>query len=159
MIVREFFRACFTPVVMIGTILIAGALLVITLLFVGWARPGPIPDEPGTAVVKVIQSPTETPQPVTATSSFLATLQPSDVEIEKGSNVKIIGTGGVGLRLRYSAGLNSNVRLLGAEGEIFQVMDGPEQVDNYTWWYLENPQDRSRKGWAVANFLELVLIP
>lgn len=65
----------------------------------------------------------------------------------------IFGTGGDGLRLRYQAGLNSNVRLLGAEGELFEVMDGPETSDGYIWWYLESPDDRTRRGWAVVDFL------
>ena len=47
----------------------------------------------------------------------------------------------------------------GAEEEIFLVADGPQQVDNYTWWYLVGPFDESRHGWAVANFLRVVQNP
>jgi hypothetical protein len=159
MVLRDLLRACFTPLVMIGTLFVAVSLLAVTFLFVGWARPGPIPGEPGTAVVKVVQAPTETPIPVTDTPLASPTPQPAEGEIFQGGSVQISGTGGEGLRLRYSPGLASKVRLLGAEGEIFQVMDGPEQVDDYTWWYLENLQDRSRKGWAVAEFLKPVQVP
>lgn len=151
---RNVFRACFTPAVMIGTLLVAGLLLVATFLFVNWTRPGPIPDEPGTAIVNVIQAPTETPAPIIPTALASQTPLPDEGGIYLDGSVQVTGTGGDGLRLRFSPGLNSNVRLLGAEGEIFQVMDGPEQVDGYTWWYLENPQDRTRRGWAVAEFLQ-----
>ena len=139
---------------MIGMLFVALVLLAVTFLFVNWTRPGSIPGEPGTAMVNIVQAPTETPVPVTPTDSVNPTVQLAEGEIFQGGNVQISGTGGDGLRLRYTPGLESNVRLLGAEGEIFMVMDGPEEVDGYTWWYLENPEDRSRRGWAVAEFLK-----
>jgi hypothetical protein len=49
--------------------------------------------------------------------------------------------------------------MLGAEEEIFLVIDGPQQADNYIWWYLEGPFDDTRHGWAVSNFLRLVQNP
>ena len=151
---RRLLRACFTPMVMIGTLFVAVTLLAATFLFVNWTRPGPIPGEPGAALVNIVLAPTETPTPATPTAMVSPTPIPAEGNIYQGGIVQITGTGGDGLRLRFTPGLDSNVRLLGAEGEIFQVMDGPEQVDGYTWWYLENPQDRARRGWAVAEFLK-----
>jgi hypothetical protein len=79
--------------------------------------------------------------------------------IAVGAYVQITGTGGDGLRLRTDPGLNSEVRLLGAEAEVFQVNEGPQEADGYTWWYLVGPYDSSRRGWAVANFLAIVQNP
>jgi hypothetical protein len=157
--IRAFVRSCFTPLVMIGAFFIALLLMSAVLLFLGWSRPGPVPGPPGTAVIRVMPAPTETPIPATPTVYTSPTLASAEGEIAVGGMVKVTGTGGDGLRLRYSSGLDSKVRLLGAEGEIYQIVDGPQQADNYTWWYLENPQDRTRRGWAVADFLQAALNP
>jgi hypothetical protein len=157
--IRTTARSCFTPLVLIGAFFIALLLMSATMLFVGWSRPGPVASLPGTAVMNIIAAPTETPVPATPTAYIAPTQMSTEGEITLGGMVKVTGTGGDGLRLRYSAGLDGKVRLLGAEGEIFQIMDGPQQVDNYTWWYLENPQDRTRRGWAVADFLEAAITP
>jgi hypothetical protein len=55
--------------------------------------------------------------------------------------------------------LDSQVRLLGEESEIFRVQDGPSQKGDYTWWYLVGPYDEARRGWAVSNYLEVVQGP
>jgi hypothetical protein len=73
--------------------------------------------------------------------------------------VQIIGTGGDGLRLRDQPGLDGKVLLLGSEAEVFRVQDGPREVDGYTWWYLVGPFDETRRGWAVANYLQIVQNP
>lgn len=73
--------------------------------------------------------------------------------------MQIVGTGGDGLRLRTEPGLDSQVRLLGAEAEVFQIREGPQDVAGYTWWYLVAPYDESRQGWAVSNYLALIQNP
>ena len=73
--------------------------------------------------------------------------------------MQITGTGGDGLRLRTEPGLNADVRILGAEAEVFLVQDGPRQVDGYTWWDLVGPYDSTRRGWAVSNYLAVVQNP
>jgi hypothetical protein len=157
---RKFYRAIFNPLVFLGGFFLALLLLSGLFLLLGWSRPGPIPGSPGTAVVNIISAPTETLMPATPTSPVEITPDSNEQgEIVQGSSVEITGTAGAGLRLRFSPGLESAVRMLGAEGEIFQVMDGPQNVDNYTWWYLENPEDRTRRGWGVADFLQLRLTP
>jgi hypothetical protein len=49
--------------------------------------------------------------------------------------------------------------MLGLEGEVFLVQEGPEEVDGYSWWYLVGPFDETRRGWAVANFMAVVQNP
>jgi hypothetical protein len=150
---RVIFRSLINPWVVIGSIVIGVLLLVTTLIFIGWTRPGQAPVEAGTAVFNVIPAPTETLQPATATPPLLTPTAPLNGDLSLGAVVQVSGTGGAGLRLRFTAGLQSDVRLLGREGEIFLIKDGPEQADNYVWWYLESLEDNQRRGWAVADFL------
>lgn len=151
---RSIFRNLLNPWVILSAILIALLLLAITVTLVSWSRPGPLPMEMGTAIINVIAAPTETALPVTVPPAPSPTTPVAATgELIIGDMVEVSGTGGDGLRLRFAPGLNSQIRLLGAEGEIFQLVDGPQQSDNYIWWYLENPEDRSRRGWAVVDFL------
>jgi hypothetical protein len=76
-----------------------------------------------------------------------------------GAYVQITGTGGDGLRLRADPGLDGEVRFLALESEMFQVMDGPRQEGDYSWWFLVAPYDEKVKGWAVANYLTIVQNP
>lgn len=75
--------------------------------------------------------------------------------------MQISGTGGDGLRLRTGAGLDNEVGFLGLEAEVFQIIDGPQEADGYTWWLLEAPYDegQQRRGWAVANYLASIQNP
>jgi len=51
------------------------------------------------------------------------------------------------------------VRFLAIDGEVFQVMDGPVELDGYTWWLLQAPYDPNVQGWAVADFMIVVQNP
>lgn len=70
--------------------------------------------------------------------------------------VQISGTDGVGLKIRDSAGLNSQMVFLGGESEVFQVIDGPVEADGVIWWKLTTPYDSSRQGWASADYLTVI---
>jgi hypothetical protein len=70
-----------------------------------------------------------------------------------GDLVSIFGTGGDGLRLRNQPGLGSSIAFLGVESEVFEVKSGPNESDGYEWWYLVNPYNEEKAGWAVANYL------
>ena len=76
-----------------------------------------------------------------------------------GAYVQITGTAGAGLRFREKPGLEAPVLLLGAEAEVFRVEEGPQEIDGYVWWYLVGPYNPARRGWAVANYLEIVQNP
>lgn len=150
------------PWVFASAILLALALFG-TIVFILWySRPAVESSVPVTAVLNVLSAPTATPLPPTPTSTPPATPTipaPPPGEIAIGGYVQITGTGGDGLRLRRSAGLEQPMRLLGAEDEIFRVLDGPQELDGYEWWYLEGPYDTARSGWAVANYLEAIQGP
>jgi len=156
---RSILRGCITPWVLFGAVLISSLLMAVTFLFIWWTSQGSVPSQPGTAIVHIIAAPTAIPVLPTPTSSINATPQTSDNIILVGTSVIVSGTGGDGLRLRFSPGLESKIRLLAPDGTQLQVMDGPQQMDNYTWWYLENPGDLNQRGWAVADFLSPVPSP
>ncbi len=143
----------------LGALLFAGCLLLITLISVGWMRPYPagqvgfVP-----ADLTLIAPPTETVLPP-ATSTPSGTLTPPPGQIAIGAYVQISGTGTDGLRIRSAPGLSSDTVFSGEESETFQVKDGPQQADGYTWWYIVAPYDTTRAGWAAADFLAVVPAP
>ncbi len=112
--------------------------------------------------VTVTSTPLPLPvSPLTPTLSPQVTLPPlpSSGEIVPGAFVQINGTGGDGLRLRAEPGLDGAVQYVALESEVFQVQDGPQERDGYTWWLLVAPYDATRQGWAVSNYLLMVQSP
>ncbi len=101
----------------------------------------------------------------TATSTAVPTLPqptPAPTAVSDGSGgetfrfgdlVEVYGTGGDGVRLRAEPGLQAAINGLGMDSEVFQVTDGPVESGGHVWWYLVNPYDTTRRGWAVAEFL------
>lgn len=162
---RSLARWLFDPWLILGMIAF-GVLLLASTLFLLWVtRPDQTAGDAPTAVMTVIAAPTATLTlppptptiPVTPSASPLPLPPPGDISI--GAYIEIAGTGGDGLRLRTEPGLNSEVRLLGSEAEVFAVRDGPREIDGYTWWYLEGLADATRRGWAVSNYLRTVQNP
>jgi len=160
---RPLLRFLFSPWVIGGTLVVGLSMFLITIfLFVG-TRPkrGTIPA--ATAIMQVIPLPsaTATPSTPTPTPELIPTqpLPPESGNITIGALVQVTGTGGDGLRLRSDPGLTGIPRFLGMDSEVFQVSDGPRQVDGYTWWLVVAPYDTSVQGWAVANFLVVVQNP
>lgn len=136
-------------------LLLAGALLLFTRLLGGTPEAAP-------PVLTVIPLPSATP---TFTPTTPPTQAPPQAEtplpeasgarpFSPGQLVLISGTGGEGLRLREAPGLDSPVRLVALESEVFEVIEGPIPADGYHWWRLTNPYDRSKEGWAADLFLQ-----
>lgn len=123
---------------------------------------------PSTPVLIVVERPTNSP-----TAPPTATMTPSPIEtnqpampppsepgiFSEGSLVQVYGTEGDGLRLRSQPGLDTRIEFLGLENEVFEITGGPVDRDGYQWWYLVNPYDASKVGWAVANYLRSVAAP
>jgi hypothetical protein len=143
----------------LGAFAVAGCLLLITLIAIGWTSPrqsgnlGFVP-----ADLTIIAPPTATVNP-TATGIPSGTLTPVPGQISVSAYVQISGTEGAGLRIRSAPGLTSDTVFRGEEAETFQVKDGPKQADGYTWWYVVAPYDSTRAGWAAADFLTVVPSP
>ena len=72
---------------------------------------------------------------------------------------EIFGTGGDNLRLRVRPGLDATIASLGVESEVFEVLDGPREMDGYAWWHLRNPYNTDKTGWAVSVYLRPISSP
>ena len=154
------FIQLFNRWVILGAILVAGILLLITAISIGFTSPlqsseaGFVP-----ADVTMIPASTSTSNvPPTATiDPFAPTPIPTGIAI--GNYVQISGTDGEGLRIRSEPGLNGNPDFLGFDSEVFIVREGPREVDGYIWWFLVAPYDESRAGWAASDFLTYIPSP
>ena len=154
------FSQLFNRWVILGAIIVAVLLLLITAISIGFTSPlqtsqtGFVP-----ANVTMIPASTSTSNaPPTATiDPFAPTPTPTGIAI--GNYVQISGTDGEGLRIRSEPGLNGNPDFLGFDSEVFIVRDGPREVDGYLWWYLVAPYDESRAGWAASDFLTYIPSP
>ncbi len=158
-------RKIFNPWVILGSIGLAAILLIGSISLIWYGRPTPASPGAVTAVLTRIPAPTSTPILVTPTPLIAPTStsvpQPTPIpgSIGVGTSVQIVGTGGDGLRLRTEASLNSEIRFLGLESEVFEVLEGPEVADDFTWWFLVAPFDPDRRGWAVAPYLAVIENP
>jgi hypothetical protein len=109
---------------------------------------------------------TSTEEPSTATptlsptSTAQATQEPGEARaISVGMLVEVYGTEGEGVRIREAPGLASEVKLLGLDSEVFQVVAGPAEMDGFAWWSVQNPYDPTKSGWAVADFFRPLSTP
>jgi hypothetical protein len=157
------FDRLFTPRVLASALGVAVILLILTFLWIEWTAP-PAPDLSGLlAVVTVLPAPSATPPPAaTATyDPYAPTPTPTVApgEIGPGAYVQISGTQGQGLRIRSKPGLNSDQLFLGFDTEAYLVIDGPREVDGYTWYNLAAVNDQTRTGWAASNYLTIIPKP
>jgi hypothetical protein len=148
--------------VIFGAIGIAGCLLIVTLVVIGWTSPRYSPTVGfAPADLTMIPAPTRTPDvtptPTNDPNLVTPTLAPNTFGI--GAYVQISGTEGEGLRIRSAPGLTGDTVFFGGESEVFVISNGPQTADGYTWWYLVAPYDETRAGWAAADFLVIVPSP
>lgn len=149
------------PWVVISGVVIGIILLVITCLSVVLFRTQPSSPENPTAVVRYIPAPTATQTPSAQNSEMQATatsLAPGE-NLSLGSRVRVEGTGGSGLRLRSTAGLNGKIEYLIHDGEELIIDDGPKEIDGYTWWHVKSSTNSTISGWAVADYMVNIQSP
>jgi len=153
-------RQLFNRWVILGALVVAGLLLLVTMISIGWTS-APRSSNVGfvPAYLTVIPASTATSNaPATATiDPFAPTPVPTGIAI--GNYAQITGTEGEGLRIRSEPGLNGEPVFLGFDSEAFLVQDGPREADGYTWWYIVAPYDETRAGWAAADFLTYIPSP
>jgi len=144
--------------VMLGALLVAGCLLLFTLISIGWTSAHQTPPQGFVpADLTIIPPSTSTLSPTVVPTVVLTSTPQGQIGI--GAYVQITGTQGAGLRIRKDPGQNGDTVFVGEEEETFEVKDGPKQADGYTWWYLVAPYDSTRSGWAAADFLAGVPAP
>lgn len=145
--------------VILGGLVVAGGLILLLVLVVYLVPLPSVDTSGGQALVTIIPGPTSTLVPTRAVFTPTPTHPPSIEGIYVTGYVQITGTEGAGLRLRAGPGTTNPSRLLGMEDEVFQVKDGPQTADDFTWWYIESPYDPDRSGWAASKFLKVVNPP
>ena len=142
----------------LGALLAAGCLIGLTLMSIGWTSVRQAPPQGFVPADLTIIPPSTATSPPTATPLPSGTSTPIG-QIGIGAYVQITGTEGAGLRMRREPGQAAETVFVGEESEIFEVKDGPQQADGYTWWYLVAPYDETRVGWAAADYLAGVPAP
>ena len=157
-------RNLLTPRIVIGALALGVILFLGFILALNLTKPTTMPTGLVTAALTVIPGPTATPIPPSPTppeptQNPDVPPEPSPGEIAVGNHVQVFGTEGDGLRLRLGPGLENEPQYLGLEGEVFQVVDGPQQADGFTWWLLAAPLDTDRQGWGVSNYIQVVQNP
>jgi hypothetical protein len=141
--------------------LLLGILLLAVVAGVGlFTRQSVVTGGQASPIITIVPLPTATQVPPTLMPSATADITPTRIpppQLEgtflPGDLVTIFGTAGDGLRLRNQPGLDSTIAFLGVENEVFEVSSGPNEQDGYEWWYLVNPYNPEKSGWAVGNYL------
>jgi hypothetical protein len=150
------------PLSILAAVVVAGLLFLlgyVLILMVNGKNASNLPPNPAQALT-IIPAYTETPVVIVPTSMASATpdapvLLPSGV-IGIGAYVKVGRTEGAGLRIRADASTSAEIRFIAYDDEVFKVIGGPIQANNYTWWQMEALYDKNRSGWSVDSFLDVV---
>lgn len=77
------------------------------------------------------------------------TFTPTQATIAVGSQVIVVGAGGV--NVRAAPGRENAVRFSANRNERFMVIDGPRDAGDLRWWEIRDPLNTSRTGWAAEG--------
>jgi len=144
-----------------GLGVLLGVITLFALIVLGYfTRQAQVATPPATPILILINAPTAsitiTPPTETAEPSNTSTPTPSPEasgSLSLGRLVEVYGTEGDGLRMRDNVGLDSKIVFVAVESEVFELRDGPVQKDAYEWWFLVNPYNLDKTGWAVSTYL------
>lgn len=128
---------------------------VFILLSIGETRPETAVDS--LAQLTVIPAPTVTPTyPVPAETPNLEVRYVSAEGFSIGAFVRVANTQGAGLKIRPEPGTAGEVSFIAADGDLFTIVDGPDDRNDYSWWKLQGVDDKTLEGWGASAFLSLV---
>jgi hypothetical protein len=127
----------------------------------------PTPTPTATPMPTLTPTPTRTPTPLSPTPSSTPTPTPSQPPtatptipvgpIVVGGRVVVTRTQGRGLSVRAEPGLGAARLFYLMDGEILEVIGGPEEVEESTWWRLRTAD--GREGWCAGFYLQGVALP
>ena len=107
-----------------------------------------------TPTATLVPRPTATPPPAATPTSDGGTTEetpaiapPSDT-IAVGGYARVAASAGLSFRQTPGTG-GALIQVLDA-GTVLEVIDGPEEVDGYTWWQLRKSDDE-QEGWSAAG--------
>lgn len=104
-----------------------------------------------------VPTPTRTPTIVRPTVTLLPTASPAPTLTPTPNVPRTIAKGGYvvvtnGVNFRKDAATTAQIiRTLG-EGEVLEVIGGPTDANNLTWWQLRDPN--GSEGWAVKDYIQ-----
>jgi hypothetical protein len=104
---------------------------------------------------------TPIPQPATLTPTKplptvppTASLPPGNFAI--GETVKVVGVGTNGLNVRSGPGTGAAVKFRASDNETYVLKDGPQSASSEEWWFIQDPNNPDRGGWASRRFLTAI---
>lgn len=151
--------------VILSLIVIVIAVLVIIILFrgggdgetaavTGTKTPAAVAED--TPVIPTFTAgPTATALSTEPAAAVTPELDTTPQEIAVDVTVEVANTDGDGLNMRNGPGLDFEAVELLPEGTQLQVLDGPEEVDGYTWWHVRKTEGET-EGWVAAQFIQPV---
>jgi hypothetical protein len=98
--------------------------------------------EPGAVPTFALEGPTLPP----------IIFSPTPLTITVGSIVTIDGEL---VNVRAIPGLQGDVLFQAEQDERFEVLEGPQQASELTWWRIQSPDDPDLSGWAAATYLKV----
>ncbi|MBK9713366.1 MAG: SH3 domain-containing protein [Kouleothrix sp.] len=107
---------------------------------------GDVPPTPIVVLVDEIGNAAPAAPSATAPASVAV---PGEV-LQVGDIVRVVNTGGQGLRVRDIPSREGAILIKFAEGSSVQIIEGPKQADGRTWWKVKGA---SGEGWCAADFL------
>ncbi|HLF26369.1 MAG TPA: SH3 domain-containing protein [Anaerolineae bacterium] len=107
---------------------------------------------PATRPTAIVVTVTPTPIVPTPTLSPEPPAPPTPEGLYIGGYALVSGTGGDGLRLRADPGLQTTTLKTAPDGTRLLILDGPREVDSFTWWRLRDPSDGA-EGWGAQLYL------
>ncbi|HUG14101.1 MAG TPA: SH3 domain-containing protein [Thermomicrobiales bacterium] len=109
---------------------------------------------PGEPSIVLTPPPISTNPPETGSTPNPTAITPENpLDIYIGAIVTIANTGGLGANLRSEPTTESEVITVLLDGEVLEVIDGPQESQDFTWWNVTN---ESGTGWVVADYLEVI---
>ena len=115
------------------------------------------PSDSADSAPKVILA-AETPASLVLTGPAVPTviITNTPMPLAVGLQARVHNVGNDELNVRNVPSLReSKVLFRAPAGTLFNIIDGPQQADGYSWWQLHDPQFEVI-GWAVANYLQTV---
>ena len=108
-----------------------------------------------TAPPSAVPSPTRvvlTPTPIpTLTVTPTPDTANAPDELTVGFFAEVANTDGIGVSVRGGPSVDNPRLLLASEGTLVEVIGGPAEGSNFTWWQVR--LDDGTEGWIVADFL------
>ena len=116
------------------------------------------PPTPTTGAVEMSPSPQAevTGEAAPATTDAPVEGEPTSVPagvMAIGIEVTVTGTGGAGVSLRAGPGTDNARLAIGQDGDVLEIIGGPEEEADYIWWLVRTAD--GTEAWVVEDYLQL----